>query len=292
MRNMKEQGISLHIWMLFHPISSSDISLFFHEGKVSLNCITGPGTPWLTPSFSPIVPARPLSQTGQWCRQALVREVEEGKDLGTRLEEGIWKGILVWIGERRCRPTPRPQTSASVPVKPSLPLKLFLSDRFSPVCSEACLPGVAGWNRLAAPSALSVFQDAALTRLIFLCFLSCFHCRELCGVSETECEQPQLRVPAECHLPRHGVLGVSGNTLSPLAGGGSVLVLLSYRGPHLQPQTPWLLWASDCFGSYSGDLERFPKGAPERNASLFFDDMSTCLVTYWGKKCLVKWWAV
>ena len=41
-------------------------------------------------------------------------------------------------------PPPRPQTSASVPVKPSLPLKLFLSDQFSPVCSEACLPGVAG----------------------------------------------------------------------------------------------------------------------------------------------------
>lgn len=47
----------------------------------------------------------------------------------------------------------------------------------------------------------------------FLLFLVCFHCRELCGVPETECEQLQPCVSAECHLPRHGVLGVSGEEL-------------------------------------------------------------------------------
>lgn len=289
--------------MLFHPVirslwGSCDISLFFHEEKLSLTGITGPGTPWLTPPLAPLFLPGPLSRTGKCYGQALGREVEKVKDSRTRPEERIGKAIFVGIGERRY---PDPQTSPPVWIKPSLPLKLFVSDWFSPQCSLSHVYperlGETAWLHH-RPWRFSKIQPSR--RVIFLCFLSCFHCRELRGVPETEHNQPQPCVPTECHLSRHGVLGVSGNTLSPLAPGGlcpgaAQLTLpppLEKAWPCLQPCTSWLLWASGCFGSQNGDLERFPKGAAERNAFLFFDDMSACLFTYWDKKRLVKWWAV
>lgn len=289
--------------MLFHPVirslwGSCDISLFFHEEKLSLTCITGPGTPWLTPPFSPLVPAGATEQN----RSMLWTGLRQGSGKGERFKNQArgenWKGH---IRGNRSEEVPCPQTSPPVWIEPSLPLKVFVSDWSSPQCSLSHVyPERLGETAglLHRPWRFSKLQPSR--RVIFLCFLSCFHCRELRGVPETERNQPQPCVPTECHLSRHGVLGVSGNILSPSAPGGlcpgaAQLTLpppLEKAWPCLQPCTSWLLSAPGCFGSQNGDLERFPKGAAERNAFLFFDDMSACLFTYWDKKCLVKWWAV
>jgi hypothetical protein len=81
----------------------------------------------------------------------------------------------------------------------------------------------------------------------FLVCLSSFHCRELCGVPEAECEQLQPRAPAECHLPCHRVLGVSGEALMALTAGGSVLPLDKARPFSLA--LPGSREAFDCFRS-------------------------------------------
>ena len=177
------------------------------------------------PPLAPLFLLGPLSRAGKCYGQALGREVEKVKDSRTRPEERIVKAVFMGIGERRY---PAPKTSPPVWIKPSLPLKLFVSDWFSPQCSLRHVYlgrlGETTWLHH-RPWRFSKIQPSR--RVIFLCFLSCFCYRELRGVPETERNQPQPRVPTECHLSRHGVLGVSGNTLSPLARGGSVLVLLS-----------------------------------------------------------------
>lgn len=67
-------------------------------------------------------------------------------------------------------------------------------------------------------------------RLIFLYLL--FSLRELYGVPETERDKPQPRVPAERHLSRHGVLGVSGKWLVSLGLGAlSWFCSVSFAAP-------------------------------------------------------------
>ena len=60
----------------------------------------------------------------------------------------------------------------------------------------------------AVPSALCAPQFGPM-KVNFLCVFVLFPLREMCGVPEAELQQLQSCVPAECHLPGHGVLGVS-----------------------------------------------------------------------------------
>lgn len=208
-----------------------------------------------------------------------------------------WKGHI--RGNRR-EEVPCPQTSPPVWIEPSLPLKLFVSDWFSPQCSLSHvyperLGETAGLHH--RPWRFSKLQPSR--RVIFLCFLSCFHCRELRGVPETERNQPQPCVPTECHLSRHGVLGVSGNILSPLAPGGALSWCCSVNvAPTLGKSLTlppalyflasmgiWLLWKPEW-----RSWEVSQRGSWEKCFLVLWWHVS--MPTYWDKKCLVKWWAV
>lgn len=172
-----------------------------------------------------------------------------GYKAGRKFDRAHWVRI-------REKSLPAPQTIPPVWINQTKPLKLFVSYWFYPHCSLRHIYLEQLLHRLWMFS-----KTQPLWRLI-LYFLSCFHCREMCGVPETEHEQPQPCVPAECHLSRHGVLGVSGIWLISLALWGhrpcsAQLILPSpveKAWPFLQSCTSWLPWAFNGAGSQSGPL--------------------------------------
>lgn len=75
-------------------------------------------------------------------------------------------------------------------------------------------------TRLPTPPACShqllVLSRFSPVKLNFHMCLVLFSLREVCGVPETERQQLQSCVPAECHLPGHGILGVSEGSADPV----------------------------------------------------------------------------
>lgn len=134
--------------------------------------------------------------------------------------------------DRKC---PAPKTFPPVWIRPSLSNCLSVIDIY-PRCSLRHVY-LERWDKTTwlHHRLWMFFKTQPLQRLIFFYFLSCFHCRELCGVPETECEQPQPCVPAERHLPRHGILGVSGTWLVSLSCGSAQPTLQEKTWRFLQP---------------------------------------------------------
>lgn len=75
-------------------------------------------------------------------------------------------------------------------------------------------------TRLPTPPACShqllVLSRFSPVKLNFHMCLVLFSLREVCGVPETERQQLQSCVSAECHLPGHGILGVSEGSADPV----------------------------------------------------------------------------
>lgn len=237
-----------------HLSGSHEMGLFLHEGKLSLNCFVALGTPWLTIPAGTTKQNREMPWTGLQ-QESRKKERRFGSKAGRKCDRAHW--VRMRERERRC---PAPQIFPFVWIRPSLSLKLFVSYWFHPQCSSRHVYTERRDKTTGLHHRLWMFSKIQPSQKLILCFLSCFHCRELCGVPETECEQPQPCVPAERHLSRHGVLGVSGTQLVSLGlwglhrGSAQLTLPLEKAWPFLHPHTSWLLWVFACIGSQSRDL--------------------------------------